>query len=412
MKIGFFTDRYYPQVDGVAVSVDLFARELIKLGHEVVIYCPESPNRDKPDPDYIVRFRSFPSIWYEDHRDTMPFTSAIIKEVKSHNLDIIHIHTPAQVGMLGMRIAKDDDIPTVVTHHTDIDQYAKIYKKIMLGILVGILLAPALMKSADKYKELIPSLKPSKSLKKWNQKLIVESVGLFYKNCSMVIVPSEKMEKSLNDYGKFDSVHVLPTGIDLEETKIETNFKPRKVFNIEDDDPLLLFVGRLGKEKNIQLIIKSMPKIIDKNPNAKLMVVGDGPYSGDLKGLASELNLTENIIFTGMLDRDKTFACFKAADIFCFASMTDTQGLVLNEAAIERKPIIFIDADISPLAKDKITGIQAKNTIRSFSESCTKLINSPVLARKYGQTAHKLAMSMTIEKQTKKLVALYSQLYR
>jgi glycosyltransferase involved in cell wall biosynthesis len=411
MKIGFFTDRYYPQVDGVAVSVDIFAQELIKLGHEVIVYAPgpSKKNRPKKDPPYVVRFKSVPSIWYEDHRDTMPFTASTIKKVKNENLDIIHIHTPAQVGMLGLRIAKEDSIPTVVTHHTDIDQYAKIYKKIMLGILVGILIGPALIKSKEHYKDILPNLKPKKSFTKWNRKLIIESVGLFYQNCDAVIVPSIKMKRSLKEYGKFNNIKVLPTGIDLEEAKAKTDYNPRDRYKIKNS-PLLLFVGRLGKEKNIQLIIKSMPKIIKQSPMTQLLIVGDGPYSEELHNLVEDLKIKKNVHFTGMLDRSDTFACFKSADIFCFASTTDTQGLVLNEAAIESKPIVFLDDEISPLAEDKKTGIKAVNTTKSFSDACLELIKDSELSKKYGKNAKKMAMEITIEKQSKKLLDIYKKI--
>jgi glycosyltransferase involved in cell wall biosynthesis len=411
MKIGFFTDRYYPQVDGVAVSVDIFAQELIKLGHEVIVYAPEpsKKNRNKKDPNYVVRFKSVPSIWYEDHRDTMPFTASTIKKVKAENLDIIHIHTPAQVGMLGLRIAKEDSIPTVVTHHTDIDQYAKIYKKIMLGILVGILIGPALIKSKEHYKDILPNLKPKKSFTKWNRKLIIESVGLFYQNCDAVIVPSVKMQRSLKEYGKFNNIKVLPTGIDLEEAKAKTDYNPRELFSIKDS-PLLLFVGRLGKEKNIQLIIKSMPKIIKQSPKAQLLIVGNGPYYEELHKLVEDLKIKKNVHFTGMLDRADTFACFKSADIFCFASTTDTQGLVLNEAAIESRPIVFLDDEISPLAEDKKTGIKALNNTKSFSEACLELIKNTELSKRYGKNAKKMAMKITIEKQSKKLIEIYKNI--
>lgn len=412
MKIGFFTDRYYPQVDGVAVSVDIFAKELTKLGHEVTIFAPKPAKKleNQKDPSYVVRFKSFPSIWYEDHRDTMPFTPATIKKVKEKELDVIHIHTPAQIGMLGLRVAREDNIPTVVTHHTDIDQYAKIYKKIMLGILVGILLGPALLKSREHYREILPNLKPKKSFGKWNRKLIIESVGLFYQSCDAVIVPSVKMEKSLREYSKFNNIKVLPTGIDLGEAHSESTFDPRRRYKIDKSTPLLLFVGRLGKEKNIQLIIKSMTKILAQNPKAQLLIVGEGPYSDELKSLVKELRLTKNVHFSGVLDRNKTFACFKAADVFCFASTTDTQGLVLNEAAIESKPIVFLDSEISPLAQDKKTGIQAKNNPTSFANACLKLISDKELANKYGSKAKDLALEISIEKQSKKLLKIYQEI--
>jgi 1,2-diacylglycerol 3-alpha-glucosyltransferase len=169
-------------------------------------------------------------------------------------------------------------------------------------------------------------------------------------------------------------------------------------------------VGRLGKEKNIQLIIKSMPKILEKSPSTNLLIVGDGPYAEELHELVDALKIKKNVHFTGMLDRAETFATFKEADIFCFASTTDTQGLVLNEAAIESKPIVFLDDEISPLAEDGKTGIKTLNTTKSFSSACLKLIDDPELAKKYGQQAKKLAMGITIEKQSKKLLDIYKKI--
>jgi glycosyltransferase involved in cell wall biosynthesis len=218
------------------------------------------------------------------------------------------------------------------------------------------------------------------------------------------------MVKSLKDYGNFDNVHVLPTGIDLQELDIKTTFEPRHYYQIASDSPLLLFVGRLGKEKNIQLIIRSMPKILESNPGAKLLIVGDGPYGEELKELAETTGAKQNIVFAGMLDRAKTFACFKTSDIFCFASLTDTQGLVLNEAAIVSKPIVFLDSEISPLTKDKATGILSKNSVSSFAAACNKLIDNKDLAATYGKKAKSIAMTITIDKQAKKLLKIYSDI--
>ena len=407
MKIGFFTDRYYPQVDGVAVSVELFAKELIKLGHEVIIFAPQSAGKKQVDPPYVIRFRSFPSIWYENHRDTMPFTPATIKKVHEQNLDIAHIHTPAQIGVLGMRVAKESGMPMVATHHCDIEQYVRVYKKMLIGVLLGILIAPALAKSLDSYKELFPYLKPQKSIKVWNHKLILESVGIFYQHCDAVIAPSVKMVNSLKDYATINNVYLLPTGVDFKATQIKTDFNPKQYYQIDDNCPLLLFVGRLGKEKNVQLIIRSMPKILERSPSTKLLIVGDGPYAQELRELAESSGASPSIIFTGMLDRARTLACFKAGDIFCFASLTDTQGLVLNEAAAVAKPMVFVDPAISALATDKVTGILANASVSSFSSACIKLINNKALAETYGKKAKSLALTMTIAKQAKKLLKIY-----
>lgn len=410
MRIGFFTDRFYPQVDGVAVSTDLFARELIKLGHEVIIFCPQSANKKQKDPKYVVRFRSIPSFWYEGHRDTIPFNSKNIKLVESYNFDLIHVQTPAQIGVLGMRVARAKGIPIVITHHTDLDQYTRIYKKVMLGVLLGIMLTPALVKETRHYREILKKLKPRRNSKGWSRKQFLETIGILYNNANGVIVPSKKMRVSLKDYGFRKSAYILPTGIDLEEAKLGSDIDARATFGIDRHAPLLLFVGRLGKEKNVQLIIKSMSRILAVNPDAMLLIVGDGPYADELKELAKTTGVSKSIKFAGMQKRDLTFACFQDSDIFCFASLTDTQGLVLNEAAIKSKPIVFIDEGISPLAEDGITGILAKNTPTSFAKACNKLIKNKQLALSYGKNSYKIARTITIQKQAKKLLKIYEEL--
>lgn len=410
MRIGFFTDRFYPQVDGVAVSVDLFARELRKLGHEVFIFCPQGTPKQKNEPDYIIRFRSFPSIWYEDYRDTLPFTPAIIRRVKACKLDLVHFHTPAMVGFLGVRIAREEGLPIVTTHHTDIEQYVQVYKRIMAGFLAGIFVAPALMRSPDSYRSSLRGLKPQRSIRKWNKQIVREALKGLYDTCQLVIAPSEKMKNLLGLYNINTKTVVLPTGIDPQELLLPTSFNPRKEYGIDPKTPLLLYVGRLGEEKNIQRIIKALPYIIEKRPNTQLMIVGDGPYAAELADLAEQMGLKNHVIFTGMLDRPRTFACFKSADVFVFASTTDTQGLVINEAGLAGKPIVFVDDQISPVTIDGKTGIKAPSTARGIATAVNKLLANPKLMAQYGQAAQTAAKTITIAKQTQKLVDLYKSL--
>lgn len=407
MRIGFFTDRYYPQVDGVAVSVDLFAKELRKLGHEVFIFCPQGTPKQKNEPSYIVRFRSFPSIWYEDYRDTFPFTPAVIRKVESYNLDLVHIHTPALIGMLGIRIARDSNLPLIATHHTDIEQYIKVYKRIMLGFVTALFVTPALMRTPKLYRSAIQSLKPNRSIRQWNKNIIRKNLKALYDNCQLVIAPSRKMEDLLKAYQVKTQLEVLPTGIDPAETELPSDYDPREELGIPKDAPLLLFVGRLGEEKNIQLILRAMLQILENHPETQLLLVGDGPYREDLEQLSEELDLRGNINFTGMLSRGDTFNCFKTADMFVFPSTTDTQGLVINEAGFEAKPIVYIDDMISPITINGVTGIKSHNTARSLAQAITKLIEKPELRRKYGQAARTEAKKITIAKQAHKLIQLY-----
>ncbi len=407
MKIGFFTDRYYPQVDGVAVSVDLFAKELRKLGHEVIIFCPQGKRKDRKHEDHVVRFPSIPAIWYEDYRDTFPWTRANIAMVKHYNLDIVHIHTPAQIGMLGMLIAKQQNLPIVTTYHTDIEQYSKVYKRIVVGVLMGTVVGSAVLRDSNMIKRGIKSILPNRKINRWNRKVVIQNLTTYLNLCNLVISPSKKITHKLHEYHTTSRVVTLPTGVDPEETTSSINYHPRTVFGIQKHDPLLLFVGRLGEEKNIQQILRAMPHVLDKHPGAHLLIVGDGPYAEELKAETHNLGLEQSVHFTGLLDRAETFSCFSQADLFVFPSTTDTQGLVITEAAIKSKPIVFVDDEISPVTIDHETGLQADGTTRGLTKAIIHLLDKPTMREKYGAAAREEAMKITIAKQAEKLHKFY-----
>lgn len=408
MRIGFFTDRYYPTVDGVSVSVDLFAKELRKLGHEVFIFCPGSPQPTEHESAHVIRFRSFPSIWYEDYRDTMPFTPSIIRKVRACKLDIVHIHTAAQIGLLGMRIAREDGLPIVATHHTDIEQYIKVYKRIMGGFVAALLMAPALVKSRSSYRDALAGLKPKRSIKQWNKQVIREGFSMFYQQCDAVIAPSFKMSELLKSYGvETKKVTILPTGIDPNEAKLPSKLQLRQQYGITPNAPIVLFVGRLGEEKNIQLLLRAFAHNVKRYPDARLVIAGYGPYHDELITLSEDLGIDQSTTFTGSLGRADAFACYRSATVFGFPSLTDTQGLVINEACYSKKPVVYCDNQISPITIDGKTGLLAKPTVLDFAAKISQLIESPELVKELGDNARREAKKITIAKQAEKLEHLY-----
>ncbi len=408
MKIGFFTDRYYPQVDGVAVSVELYRKALEKLGHQVYIFAPEGKRKIKPESDRIIRFKSFPSIWYEDYRDTLPWTPTNINRVKACDLDIIHIHTPAQIGLLGIRIAKEDNIPLVTTYHTDIEQYITTYKRLVAGFVAGILLAPAIVNDTTLLKSTIKAFKPERPYSHWNKKIVRDTLTIFHNNCDLVIAPSKKMHDLLIKYHTTSPIETLPTGLDFDDTNLKPAFNPRIRYKI-GSYPLLLFVGRLGGEKNIDLAINALPNVLDKHPNTKLILVGDGPHKAELKSLVQAQNLSKYVIFAGVQSRSNTMAFFRSADIFVFPSTTDTQGLVVNEAYGAKLPTVFCDEQISSLLQDNKTGLLANNEALDFANKILYLIDHPNKAKSFGQAGFELAKELDINKQAKKLIVMYEK---
>lgn len=410
MKIGFFTDRYWPAIDGVTISVDIFAKELRKLGHEVYIFCPEGPGKNSDKDKHIIRYKSFPGIWYDDYRDTLPWSRRNIKQVKDLELDIIHTHTPAQVGMLGSHVAKVQNIPLVTTYHTDLEQYFRVYKRILPGAVALSLIGPLMMKQNTLLKDVVKNMKPERSFDKWNRKIVRKMLTLYHNNCDLVIAPSEKIKKLLIAYHTQTPIEVISTGVNLDEPALHSTIDMRAGYDIPDQAFVLTYVGRLGQEKNIELIFQSLPRIIKELPATSLLIVGDGPYRNKLVDLVEKLNLHNHVIFTGMLARAETLSCFKAADIFVFPSLTETQGLVINEACAVSKPIIFIDDTISNLTRDGINGFKVRNNVVDFAKKTIILLKDNNLRQEFGYHSGELAQQHTAAAQTKKLEQVYSEL--
>ncbi len=411
MRIGFFTDRYYPLVDGVGVSIDIFARDLEKLGHKVYIFCPAPAKPIAHEPSHIIRFRSVRSIFHPDHRDTMPWTPANARKIRDCKLDIIHVHTPTPIGLMGTRIGITDNIPLVTTYHTDIEQYAKVYRRIMGGFVIGSLFAPLILNAPVSLRERIAAMKPdSNDSLSWSSKLIRETLNGLHRNFDLVIAPSRKIEKLLKKYRTPAPLAVLPTGIDLEEASGETNYSLRTTYNLEENTPILLYLGRIGQEKNLELLVRAMPHILHKQPATKLVLAGPGEEETQrLKSIVKELKLDDVVIFTGSLTRSEVIGAFQSSDIFVFPSITDTQGLVINEACAQAKPVVFVDDKISELTHHNKNGYHAKNNPKDFAHKCLSLIQRPELQKKFGLESQRLAQMYSSSNQAKRLLELYEE---
>lgn len=411
MKIGFFTDYYLPEINGVSISVDLFRKALEKRGHTVYVFCPKYPKPPKNEPATIVRFNSTPGIWYEGYRDTFPWTTKNIRHIKSLNLDVIHIHTGAQIGILGLRISKEENIPNVQTYHTDIVRYSAVYKRLPFASAALLLIGKMNIKNAISYREMLRIFKPDQNKQiVYNQKIIKDMVKIFCNLNDLVVVPSEKVEKMLESYGVEKPISIIPTGLDTDEIE---NLKPipqSLAEKLRSSGPIILAVGRLGAEKNFQLIIKTLPKLINKYPNIRLVLAGGGPYEDELRAITRERNLAEHVIFTGWLEHSTVLDVYGYADVFVFPSQTDTQGLVLNEAAYFGLPIVYGDELISEVARDGVNGCHAAATTIAMAANIDKILADEKLRNKFSTQSKKLAKNLVIDLQVQKLEKAYQKL--
>lgn len=416
MRIGIFTDSYRPAVTGVTYVVEIMKKDLEAMGHEVFIFCTGErvrPVKKSEREDHIIRFPSFQDVFYDDYNLPIIFPPNEVRKIKKLNLDVIQVMSPGQIGLMGVYASQKLKTVLVMQHSTDLAQYIQHYPGVVPGLLVLALSFPATFRFKGKdVRELLKIYRPRLSTTKWGREIIESLMAMIFSRCDAIISLSKKSKYQLESWrGVYDyDVDLIPTGIDALPTPTKTQVKEfREKHGIADDDEVVLYVGRLAAEKNLDMLIPSLRRVLRTHPKAKLLFVGNFEYREVLERKAARSGFKDRITFTGSLPREQLGVAYAVGDIFVFPSLTDTQGLVLHEAAHAGLPFVITDPDVTQVVVDGENGIVVRNTIASMSEGIVKLLDDDALRARYGKNSKKLAAQYTEFAQTKKLEAVYLQ---
>ena len=319
MRIGIFTDTYPPFINGVSTSIQMLENALRKKGHKVFIVTvnAEDMTYKLENNGRVLRIPGLP-IGIYDYRLTTCYPIKAVNKIKEWQLDVIHTHTEFSLGTFARVIGKQFDIPVVHTYHTMYEDYVHYITK-------GYFDAPG--------------------------KKIVEYLTKFYcdKTIEELIVPTKKTYDLFKEKYKYNrNVHIIPTGIEIErfyKEKIDlSKINNKKTeLGITSDDLVVLFVGRVASEKNIEFLINNHSELLKKNNNTKLLIVGDGPDLEEYKNLAKKYKIEQKVIFTGKVPWKDIPIYYNMADIFVTASHTETQGLTVIEAMAASLPVVALD---------------------------------------------------------------------
>mgnify|MGYP001015490953 CR=1 FL=1 len=314
MNIGIFSDTYYPQLNGVATSIRTLAAGLRKKGHNVYIFTPWDPRTPEVDEPDVFRIPSMPFLFLKNYRAGLLCPPHLAKKIRSMHLDIIHTQTEFSLGFFGKFISTTQGIPMVHTYHTMYEDYVHY-------IAGGHIISQEMAREYSKF---------------------------FCNATTDVIAPTKKTEDLLQSYGVTTPISVIPTGIDTshfsrENFSTEEILALRHALGLEKDTPVVLSLGRVAKEKSIDTVLKAMPALLEKLPNAKMIIVGEGPEKENLGVLAKNLGIEEHIIFTGGRPWAEIGKYYQLGDVFCSASVSETQGLTFAEAMAAGIPVIAKD---------------------------------------------------------------------
>lgn len=380
MRILMVSDVYFPRVNGVSTSMQTFAGALKHEQIEVRLVVPRYAEEAESSNIIRVRGRRVPGDredrlvgWHAMHEATL---------AAARDCDLVHIQTPFVAHYAGLRAARQLGLPVLATYHTLFEEYLQHY-------------APLLPKA-------------------W---LKAGARALSRSQCNAldgIIVPSSAMLHRLGDYGVTKPMHVLPTGIPLAQFAHGDGAAFRDRHGIPPQQPLALYVGRIAHEKNIGFLFQALHHARRVCPDALLLVAGEGPAQAALHAQAEQLGLSQAIRFLGYLDRRRELPdCYAAADVFAFASRTETQGLVLLEAMAAGLPVIALaemgTADILAPGKGSLIG---PDDPRGFGDLLGHYLRRPSAWAHLRQEAPIYAREWSDGEQARRLAALYRALHQ
>jgi glycosyltransferase involved in cell wall biosynthesis len=422
MRIGLFTDTYRPSINGIVFVLESLKNELEARGHEVYIFCPgkkiiSAPEAELYEEDFhIVRYPSIKGAFFDDYDTSVFFPPRVVQQIRKLDLDIIHVFTPSQVGLVGVQAAIKNEVPFIMQHSTDLYEFSEDYPLVLPGLLalIGILLPTTVRLGRKDIAEVIKMYRPRRGMAKWNKDIIRRAITMLYSRADGVIALSEKSASQLESWQdeKYKyKITVMPNGVNAIPSPTDASLeKFREKFGIAQDDEVFGFVGRLGKEKNLDMLIPTLEYVIHQRPTARLLFVGDFEYRETLENLAIESGYSSRITFTGALPRENLGVAYASMSVFVFPSMKDTQGWVLHEAAHAGLPILLIDHGVTSVVKDGVNGYFVYNSPESVSDRLIELLSDNKLRKKMGEASKEIAATLTEEKQVQKLEKLYKHL--
>jgi len=377
MKILFISDVYFPRINGVSTSIETFRRNLRALGHTVHLIAPDylTPSSDETG---IMRVpaRAIP---FDPEDKLMQYNWVMkrVEQLRAEQYDVIHIQTPFVAHYLGTKLSRLLEIPCIETYHTFFEEY--LYH----------------------YIPFVPKLLMRHIAKRFSRHQGNSLDGM--------VVPSHPMLHVLKAYGITTHSQVIPTGIEPASFVPGDREAFRNNYNIPQDRPVLLFLGRVAHEKNIGFLLKVLGSVRKEISNVLFVIAGEGPARESLENEVKSLGLSDNVMFIGYLDRNTELnSCYRCADIFVFSSRTETQGLVLLEAMAQGVPVVSTaELGTRDVLRDGLGVWIAKEEVSDFSGKVVKMLGDAEVRKELEESGREYAHSWSASKQAERMIGFY-----
>jgi len=374
LRIAVFSDSFLPILNGVSISIDALVTELRNRGHSVHVYTASSPFYKDPDPN-TFRFPAIEVPVWKQYPLAYPPFYGMLRKFRRSSYDLIHTHTPFTIGFVGLRWAESHGLPLISTYHTLYDRYAH-------------------------YIRFFP--------RRYIRFKIAKHTNFYYNSVDHVITPSEASLKWLRRHSVSTDITVIPTG--APKRKLLDRSEVRHTFGIPPDQKVLLYVGRLAREKNMSVLFEMAALAFREDPQLRLWLVGDGPYREECTAMARKLGIGDRVKFVGFVPRPEVDAYYEAADLFVFSSITETQGLVVQEAMSYGVPAIAVGGGgASEGIIDGNNGFVVRNDPPAFADAVVRTIRDDKLMAKLSEGATEFVRLHGTQEMADKVLEVYAK---
>ncbi len=376
MHIALFAESYPPVVNGAATAISLLVRAL-RERHEVTVYAPGFPGHRETDSE-VRRFLSYRLPPEPEYPIALPFSPTFAREFSRRGFDLVHTHSPFALGQLGRWWAARAGIPTVTTCHTLYTEYTHYAPWVPPGL----------------------------------GRACIRALTHVYCNlCQRVTVPTAPIREVLRGYGVRRGIEVIPTGVPFPEPRAADPSFPRGALEIAADAPVVLFAGRLAKEKNLGLLFRAFRQVLAAEPGAILLLAGTGPWEGEARRMVAQLGIEAAVRFAGVLDPERLGRCYADARVFGFPSLVDTQGMVLVEAKAAGLPSVCVGVNGPAIVvRDGVDGLLVTADDAAFATALLRLLREPGLRARLATACRADAERFSVATMARRYEAVYETL--
>ncbi len=374
LRVAIFTDSALPILNGVSVSVDSLVRELRNQGHSVHLFCPQFPRYRESDTN-TYRFRALETPWTKGFPFAFPPYIRMLRKFRRHDFDVVHFHTIGIVSFVGLRWAESHDLPIVGTYHTLYDRYAH-------------------------YIPFVP--------RRYVRFKIAKHTNYVFNRVDQVITPSEASLKWLRRHAVTTPATVIPTGVG--RRGFVDRSEVRQAMGVPPEQKIMLFVGRLAQEKNLPMLFEMAAMAFSRDPQLRLWLVGDGPFRSDCVEIVRRLGIGDRVKFVGFVPHTEVDRYYAASDLFVFSSVTETQGLVLQEAMSHGLPCVAISGGGASLSiEEGVNGCVVRNEVEAFASTVLSVLGDDDLYARLSEGATRSGREYGTGKMAERIVEVYRQ---